>query len=442
MREISHREVYALVDINNCYVSCERLFNPKLNDKPVVVLSNNDGCVVSRSEEAKLLGIKMGVPWFQIEKDALKAGVQVYSSNYTLYAEMSRRFFAVLGDFFSRDDLEAYSIDECFIHLTPYLQSIDISDYCSEVRNTLLKWLGLPCCIGIGYSKTQAKLANHYAKKIKSFRGICNFITLDPLIMEDLMQHTSVKEVWGIGYQLVKQLQSYEVYSCLDLTFANEHHMAKAFSVVMARTIRELKGQSCIQLDDPAIPTKRILASRSFAQALSSIEIIKQALIFHLNRAHRRLMKQEQLCSCIQVMLYEKIDKPPYKKAISQAIGLHYATDDLCILTKAAMQQIDVLYKENKSYIKIGVLFCGLHARQQHIDDLWQPLELIHQRQQLMETLGTVRKRFGSHYLQVGYHSRNPSWQMKQCHRSKNYLTRWNEMLTIEDAHDLVTQNT
>lgn len=151
------------------------------------------------------------------------------------------------------------------------------------MRNTLLKWLGLPCCIGIGYSKTQAKLANHYAKKIKSFKGVCNFITLDPLIMEDLMQQTSVKEVWGIGYQLVKQLQSYEVYTCLDLTFANEHHMAKAFSVVMARTIRELKGQSCIQLDDPAIPTKRILASRSFAQALSSIEIIKQALIFHLN---------------------------------------------------------------------------------------------------------------------------------------------------------------
>ncbi len=210
----------------------------------------------------------------------------------------------------------------------------------------------------------------------------------------------------------------------------------------MARTIRELKGQSCIELDDPAIPTKRILASRSFAQALSSIEIIKQALIFHLNRAHRRLMKQEQLCACVQVMLYEKTDKPPYKKATSQAIGLHYATDDLCILTKAAMQQIDVLYKENKSYIKIGVLFCGLHARQQHIDDLWQPLELIHQRQQLMETLGTVRKRFGSHYLQVGYHSRNPSWQMKQCHRSKNYLTRWNEMLTIEDAYTPVTQNT
>lgn len=182
------------------------------------------------------------------------------------------------------------------------------------MRNTLLKWLGLPCCIGIGYSKTQAKLANHYAKKIKSFKGVCNFITLDPLIMEDLMQQTSVKEVWGIGYQLVKQLQSYEVYTCLDLTFANEHHMAKAFSVVMARTIRELKGQSCIQLDDPAIPTKRILASRSFAQALSSIEIIKQALIFHLNRAHRRLMKQEQLCACVQVMLYEKTDKPPYKK--------------------------------------------------------------------------------------------------------------------------------
>lgn len=440
--DISHREIYALVDINNCYVSCERLFDPKLIGVPVVVLSNNDGCVVSRSEEAKNMGIKMAIPWYQIEEEALQAGVHVYSSNYTLYAEMSRRFFSVLGEFFSPDDLEAYSIDECFIRLTPYLQSLDIHSHCAKAVETLEKWLSLPCCIGIGYSKTQAKLANHYAKKIKSFNRICNFTTLDPLLLEDLMQQTSVKEVWGIGYQLVKQLRSYEIYSCLDLTFANEHHLAKAFSVVMARTIRELKGQSCIQLDDPAILTKRILASRSFAQALSSIEIIKQALIFHLNRAHRRLMKQEQLCACIQVMLYEKTDNPPYKKASSQAIGLTYATDDLCILTKAAMQQIDVLYKENKKYIKIGVLFCGLHARQHHIDDLWQPLELIQQRQQLMKTLSTVRNRFGSHYLQVGYHSRSPSWHMKQCHRSKNYLTRWNELLVIGENSTAVTQNT
>lgn len=154
--EISHREIYALVDINNCYVSCERLFNPKLIGLPVVILSNNDGCVVSRSEEAKNMGIKMGIPWYQIEQDALQAGVHVYSSNYTLYAEMSRRFFSVLGEFFSPDDLEAYSIDECFIRLTPYLQSIDIHSYCAKVVETLENWLSLPCCIGIGYSKTQA----------------------------------------------------------------------------------------------------------------------------------------------------------------------------------------------------------------------------------------------------------------------------------------------
>ena len=441
MTLIAHREMYALIDINNCYVSCEQLFNPKLTNQPVVVLSNNDGCVVSRSNEAKALGIKMGVPWYQVEANAKRAGVQVYSSNYTLYAEMSRRFFAVLGEFFSPDDLEAYSIDECFIRLTPYTQSFDLEIHCRHVVKTLEDWLGLPCSIGIGYSKTQAKLANHYAKEMKSFKGVCNFATLDPLILEDLMARTPVKEVWGVGYQLVKQLQSYQIYSSLDLTFANEHHMVKAFSVVMARTIRELKGQSCIQLDDPGIPTKRILASRSFAQALSDIDAIKQALIFHLNRAHRRLMKQEQLCACVQVLLYEKTEQPPYKKASSHAIGLNYATDDLVILTTAAMKQIDVLFKENKKYIKIGVLFCGLHLRKQHIDDLWQPLELIHQRQHLMQAFTNIRQRFGSHYLQVGYHSRNPAWKMKQCHRSPNYLTRWNEMLRIDDSHLVVTQN-
>ncbi|MEQ1105048.1 Y-family DNA polymerase [Acinetobacter ursingii] len=435
------RQYYALIDINNCYVSCERLFQPKFSTQPVVVLSNNDGCVVSRSNEAKALGIKMAVPWHQIKDLPQYQGVQVFSSNYTLYAEMSRRFFLTIQEFFHAEDTEAYSIDECFIHLTAYVDLFDIKDYCQQLVKKLEQCLGLPCSIGIGHSKTQAKLANHFAKKISSFKGVCFLEQLDPLILEDLMINTPAKEVWGIGHQISKRLQAYNIYSCYDLTFANEHYLAKEFSVIIARTICELKGQSCISLDDPKIPSKRILASRSFSKALNDLNQIKQALIFHLNRAHRRLMSQQQLCHCIQVFLYEKIEAKPYKKAHVHAVGLEYATDDLLILTKFSLQQLDVLFDKNKKYIKIGIMFCGLYPRQQHIDDLWQPLEQIHERQKLMLALSSIKNRFGNESLQVGYHSCQSQWKMKQLYCSPHYLTRWNELLCIDDSHMAVTQN-
>ena len=181
MDKLYHQELFALIDINNCYVSCERVFNPKLNDKPVVVLSNNDGCVISRSNEAKALNISMAVPWYEIERDAVKAGVQVLSSNYPPYADMSQRFFKILGEHFNEQDLEPYSIDECFIRLSNYSHLFDLEQYCRELVQKIAQWLGLPCCIGIGYSKTQAKLANHFAKKsiIPKFRGRTEAIIVD-----------------------------------------------------------------------------------------------------------------------------------------------------------------------------------------------------------------------------------------------------------------------
>lgn len=440
MDQVYHQEIYALIDINNCYVSCERVFNPSLNGQAVVVLSNNDGCVVSRSNEAKALNIKMAVPWYEIEQHALQAGVRVFSSNYALYGDMSRRFFEILHLHFKDDDLEAYSIDECFIRLTSYQNRFCLDRYCQDVLMRIQQWIGLPCSIGIGYSKTQAKLANHFAKKITSFKGLCDLTQLDLCAYESLLLETSVSEVWGIGRKISKQLQAYGIKSCYDLTFANEHYLAKQFSVVIARTIRELKGQSCIALDDPLIPAKRILASRSFASALTDKSMIKQALIFHVERAHQRLTQQQQLCACVYVSLYEKTAMRPYKKSISQVMGLEYATDDLLILTRTALQQIDVLFKENIKYVKVSVMFSALHPKQQHMDDLWQPLELIQQRQSLMLTLSKMKSRFGNTSIHVGYHSTEHGWQMKQQHRSPRYTTCWHELLSIDDSHMAVTQ--
>lgn len=442
MQNIYHQELYALIDINNCYVSCERVFNPSLNEKPVVVLSNNDGCVVSRSDEAKALHIGMAVPWYEIEKEMLRAGVKVFSSNYPLYGDMSRRFFEILKQHFHNEkDLEPYSIDECFIRLTSYQDLFDLEEYCRELVDKIQRWIGLPCCIGIGYSKTQAKLANHFAKKHHGFQRVCYLPKLDLLSFEQLLIDTPVSEIWGVGRKISKQLESYAIYNCYDLTFANEHHLAKQFSVLIGRTIRELKGQSCISLEDPQLPSKRILASRSFAHALSDKALIKQAMIFHLARAHERLCQQNQLCACIHVSLYEKIPIKPYKKAFSHLIGLEYPTDDLLTLTHAAQQQIDVLFKEKKSYVKVAVMFSALESKATHIHDLWQPQNLINQRDMLMSTLGIMKKRFGKHCIQVGYHTAQTEWRMKQLHHSPRYTTSWSEMLTIDDSHMAVTQN-
>lgn len=215
----------------------------------------------------------------------------------------------------------------------------------------------------------------------------------------------------------------------------------KQFSVCIGRTIRELKGQSCISLEDPHLPAKRILASRSFAAALTDKTLIKQAMIFHLSRAHERLTAQKQLCACVHVSLYEKITVKPYKFSHSHVIGLEYPTDDLLILSHATQQQIDVLFKENKRYVKVAVMFSALIPKNTHIPDLWQPHTLIAQRDSLMHTLGSMKERFGKHYIQVGYHTAQQQWQMKQLHRSPRYTTSWSEMLIIDDSHLAVTQN-
>ncbi|RZG66872.1 Y-family DNA polymerase [Acinetobacter bouvetii] len=424
-------EIFALIDINNCYVSCERVFNPSLNGKPVVVLSNNDGCVVSRSNEAKALNIGMAMPWHEIRKDALQAGVQVFSSNYALYADMSRRFFMILEQHFNPDDLEAYSIDECFIRLTSYSSLFELEHYCRGLIKTIQQGLGLPCCIGIGSSKTQAKLANHFAKTYSGFESVCNLTQMDLCSVESLMMETPVSEIWGIGRKISKKLDSYNILSCYDLTFANEHHLAKQFSVLIARTIRELKGQSCIALDAPGIPSKQILSSRSFAKPLTDKEIIKQAVIFHVGRAHIRLSKQQQLCASLHVSLYEKVPYPPYKKSISHAVGLEYASDDLLMINHACLHQIDVLFKENTQYVKVAVMFGALHEKKHHIYDLWQPLAKIQQRDQLMHTLLKMRNRYGSDCIQTGYSSAMQTWKMKQEHRSPRYTTCWKELLSV-----------
>src|SRR5690606_2145523 len=206
---MSRKEIYALSDVNNCYVSCERLFNPKLNHRPVIVLSNNDGCAVARSQEAKDLGIKMGVPLFQIKDIVEQHQVEVLSSNYALYAEMSHRFHTILGQYVAPDEQEIYSIDESFLKLTAYAKLHDLNAYAQNMRARILQWIGLPVCVGIGRTKTEAKLANYMAKKAKRFHGVCNLADMDPKHREYFYSLVDVSEVWGVGRKHSAKLKQY-----------------------------------------------------------------------------------------------------------------------------------------------------------------------------------------------------------------------------------------
>ncbi len=249
----------ALIDVNNFYVSCERVFNPKLIGKPVVVLSNNDGCAVARSNEAKALGIPMGAPWFKCKDLVKQHGIFALSSNYALYADMSNRVMTILRDF--SPDQEVYSIDESFLDVTAFNRR-DLMDYGQQMRSRILQWTGLPVCVGIGATKTLAKLANHCAKKRPEFNGVCNFNTLSKDTLSQILSEIEVGEVWGVGRKLAPRLNALGIHNVLQLQQANPKRLRQQFSVVMEKTIRELNGTVCIEIEEIPPPKKQILRSR------------------------------------------------------------------------------------------------------------------------------------------------------------------------------------
>jgi len=266
-------QVYALVDVNNCYVSCERVFNPKLKDKPVVVLSNNDGCVVSRSSETKALGVRMAGPWYQFKDLARQHGIIALSSNYALYGEMSNRFMGILGDFVTPAEQEIYSIDECFLELTQYQNLFNLTKYAQQMRQRVKQWIGLPVCVGIGATKTQAKLANYWAKSRPDFNGVCNWLEIDPEIKTAWMEQTEAREVWGVGGKHAEALGKMGIKSIADLVKANPMQIKKHFSIVLARTVMELQGISCLTLETQAAVKQQIISSRTFGTRISQLNI-------------------------------------------------------------------------------------------------------------------------------------------------------------------------
>lgn len=420
----STEKIFALIDVNNCYVSCERVFRPELNDVPVIVLSNNDGCAVARSQEAKDLNIPMGAPLFKIKDIVKKNNVVVLSSNYEVYAEMSHRFVNIIKTFVSEKDVEIYSIDETFADLSTY-KHMDLTALAQRMKDTLLKFIGLPVCVGIGRSKTESKIANHIAKKNKYLNGICNLVDIDPCAKEALFLGIDVGEVWGVGSKHKKKLHSMNINTVYDLAVANTEMIQAQFSVVMKRTVLELLGVSCIEIEEVPPPKKQIVSSKSFGSRITDIESLSEALSDYLQNAVKKLRSQNSLCGCVIAFAHSNpfdASKPFYKRSVT--IGFSEPTDSAFIMNKAVMKQIDQLFKTGVEFKKCGVILTCIEPKSSYIPDLLSDIEYIEKYEKLQCSIEQVKSKYGDTKISIGSGKmHNRKWSMSRDKLTRNYFS-------------------
>lgn len=426
-------KVFFLIDVNNMYVSCERVFDPSLNNKPVIVLSNNDGCAVARSNESKALGIKMGVPLFQIKEIVQQHNVLVLSSNYAMYAEMSRRFHKILSSYVTAEEVEPYSIDECFVDFSAYEKNFDLEKVGQQMRQQIWKWLGLPVCVGIGRSKTESKIANHIAKKNPGFNSVCDLVNMDPCNKEYYFSLIEVSEVWGVGRKHSKKLQSMGINTVLDLACAEPREMQKKFSIVMARTIYELQGISCIEIEYTPPSKKQIVASRSFGGRVTELTDLKEAISMYAQDACQRLRDEGLLCGCMIAFVQSNpfdLNVPFYNKSITGSFS--EPTDCAVDFVKAATRMLNEIYKEGIKYKKCGVVLTGLEPKSGHTYDLLTDFEMIEKKEQLMKALDNVHTKFGKKKLGVGpCYIPGRTWSMSRDKLTKNPFM-WDQLTIVK----------
>ncbi len=412
----------ALIDVNNFYVSCERVFNPKLENKPVVVLSNNDGCAISRSNEAKALGIKMGAPWFKIKEFAKQEGVVVLSSNYELYNDMSNRAMNLLSKF--SPDQEIYSIDESFLDLTSFKRQ-DLIKYAQKIKSTLNRNLGLPVCVGIGSTKTLSKLANHIAKTNPSFNSVCNLNVMDEETKDTWFAHIKVGEVWGVGRKLAPQLNAVGIFTALDLKRANPKRLRDLFSIVMEKTIRELNGVFCLELEDIKEPNKQILHSRSFGKRVTDYFELQEALSSFTTRACEKLRKQESVAASVYVFIRTSPfnDKKQYANGLN--IPLLQPSDNTFVINNAVLLGLKSLFRNGYEYQKVGVMLCELSSK--HLVQQTLFTDAIGDSQ--MKVIDSINSKMGRDTIKLSSAGTKQDWKMKSSYMSPRYTTNWNELL-------------
>ncbi|MGY5328331.1 translesion error-prone DNA polymerase V subunit UmuC [Pseudomonas protegens] len=422
---MSNAPVFALVDCNSFYASCERVFRPDLAKIPIVVLSNNDGCVIARSYDAKPF-VKMGEPYFQIKHKLKQHGIVAFSSNYALYGDMSERVMTLIESMVPA--VEVYSIDEAFADLTGMA---DLDQLGRRIRAQVLRCTGIPVGVGIAGTKTLAKLANHTAKRLQvQTGGVVNIC--DPFKRDWVLRNTAVSEVWGVGRRMNAHFEDMGIKTAMDLAKADPWMLRKKFSVVVEKTARELAGTPCLELDEPNPPKQEICCSRMFGKRLQELPPIKEAVATYMMRASEKLRAQGSVCKKVRVSIRTGMFNPDEAKyANGVIIDLPYPTDDVRVLTKAAVGALERVFRSGFKYSKAEVLLMGLCQRGEYTDDLFaaaQPAEAT----RVMTVLDEINSRWGRGTLRAASVPTDPSWGMRREMMSRRFTTRLDQLWRVD----------
>lgn len=420
-KESEKKIMFGLMDCNNFYASCERVFNPALIGKPIVVLSNNDGCVIARSNEAKAIGIKMGVPAYQMKKTVQKYGISVFSSNYTLYGDMSARVMSTLSSLVP--EMEIYSIDEAFINLEGIK---DLQSLGTNIVNKVFKGTGIPVSLGVAPTKTLAKVANKFAKKYPAYNRFCIIDSEEKRIKA--LQLTEIGDVWGIGRRQAAKLEKQNVKTAYDFTELPGSWVRKNMTVVGERTWKELRGISCIDMEEAPPAKKQICTSRSFGKMVEDIDTLSEAIATHASTCAKKLRKQKSFATSIMVFIHTnnfREDLPQYWKNI--VIKLPVPTSDTLEIVRYALEGLRNIFMQGYQYKKAGVIITEIVTNAQL--GLFDTVDR-EKRDKLMLAIDKVNGEY-RHLIKLAVQGNGREWKLKQEQLSQRYTTDMNEILTI-----------
>lgn len=422
----------ALIDGNSFYCSCERAMNPAYESKPLVVLSNNDGCAIARTPEAKALGIRMGAPWYQIQHLRHQHGLIALSANFQLYGDLSDRMMGVIGQFSPHQEI--YSIDESFVDLTGLPEPGRA--WGQALRQRVRQWVGIPTCVGIGSSKTLAKLANYFAKRLPKLEGVCDLSGLSQHELLRAIRHVPVAAIWGVGRRLAPQLHALRIHTAADLALADPSMIQRRFSVVLAKTQQELRGIPCLELEQLPEPRQQLVVSRSFGEAVSHEPELYQAIAHFTSMAAEKLRAQHSLAGILHVFARTS----PFRKTVQHAgvatLTLPHLTQSTSVLLAHAERGVKQFFKTGMAYHKAGICLMDIHPSQHRpqqgvlFDDNDSPTPTI---DPLMQTMDNLNARFGHHTVQLGSNLHDPTakWHTRQRHRSPSATTHWDQLIEV-----------
>ena len=416
--------MFALIDCNSFYASCEKIFRPDLKHRPIVVLSNNDGCVIARSPEAKKMGINMTQPWYQVKDQYLSKGGVVFSSNYEFYADISNRVMNVLSDLCP--DIDIYSIDEAFLDLRTFRKNIDLVNFAYDCKKRIKDWIGVPVSIGIAPTKTLAKLANKVAKDDPRFDGVV--ILSEPRIIRHFLKSMPIEKIWGIGRKLTAKLENIDIKTAYDLSQVDSRLIGDNFNVVLERTVRELKGQSCITLHDFMEPKKQIMVSRSFGRSIRSKSVLSEAISFHASRAAEKLRHEKQKCRLITAFIRSNRFNTRVRQIYAaKSFELVHPTDDTRIIIKNANRILDQIFADGYQYAKAGILLSDFTNKYGYQMSLFDKKRDEKMASRLMETVDYINL---MEIAKIGFGNQGyrNTWRMKREIKSNRYTTKIEEI--------------